>query len=138
MIRPMGITAGQLRQIAQKERIASVNGAIRLTRGQAERWCLVHVGDDWYGLPLMLMVMGYNEDYANFIEVNPESVYELSEAGCFVEFPSWWTSFALWRKDSTCLCGHSAADHDLRFDGKCWFGGGRCGCSEYSPAGCST
>ena len=135
MIPLMQITALQLTQVVHKERTALAKGLVRLTRQQAGHWCLVHVGDDWYRLPLMLMVRGYNEDYANFTEVNPESVYELSEVGCFVELPPWWTSFALWRRDSTCVCGHSAADHDLRFDEKCWFDSGRCDCSQYRPAG---
>lgn len=135
MIRLVRITPAQLTQVAQKEKVALTEGLVRLTRQQAERWCLVHVGDDWHRLPVMLMVRGYNEDYANFTEVDPESVYELKEVGCFVELPPWWSSYALWRRDSTCVCGHSAADHDMRFDAACWFDGGRCDCPKYRPAG---
>lgn len=99
MIPLMRVTPAQLTQIVRKEKAALAEGAAPLTRGQAERWCLVHVGDNWYRLPLMLMVRGYNEDYANFTEVDPESVYELKEVGCFVELPTWWSSFALWKRD---------------------------------------
>jgi hypothetical protein len=42
------------------------------------------------------MVRGYNEDYGNFTEVDPESVYELDDTGCYVELPEWWTTFELW------------------------------------------
>jgi len=133
MIRLMRITPAQLVQIAQKEKMALLEGLVRLSRRQAERWCLVHVGDDWYRLPSMLVVRGYNGDYTNFTEVDPESVYELEEFGCFIEMPPSWSSYALWRRDSTCICGHPAADHDMRFDEKCWFSGGRCGCSQYRP-----
>lgn len=94
----MRITPAQLTQIAEKGKTALTNGLVRLTRRQAERWCLVHVGDDWYRLPLMLMVRGYNEDYGNFTEVGAESAYEVNEAGCFVELPEWWTGFELWRR----------------------------------------
>lgn len=94
----MRITPAQVTEIVQKEAAALGKGAARLTRQQAERWCLVHVGDDWYRLPLMLMVKGYNEDYGNFTEVNPDSVYELDDTGCYVELPEWWRAFELWRR----------------------------------------
>ena len=138
MILPMRITPAQLRQIVQKEEAASGKGAVRLTRQEAERWCLAHLGNNWHLLPVILMVKGYNEDYANFTEVDPESVYELKQVGCFVNLPPWWTSFELWVRDSACVCGHSAVDHDLRFDEACWFDGGRCDCSQYRPASART
>lgn len=94
----MRITGAQLAQVHQKEDTALGKGFVRLTRTQAQRWCLLHVGDDWYGLPLMLMVKGYNEDYDNFTEVNPDSVYELDDSGCYIELPPWWTAFELWRR----------------------------------------
>lgn len=94
----MRITAAHLQRIAQKEAAALRRGAARLSRLQAQRWCLLHVDDDWYRLPLMLMAKGYNEDYDNFTEVNADSVYELDESGCYIVFPPWWTAFQLWRR----------------------------------------
>jgi hypothetical protein len=75
-------------------------GWVRLTRRQAETWCIYHVHDDWYRLPLMLMAKGYNGDYRNFTEVGAESVYELEESGCFIVFPDWWSTMQLWKRDS--------------------------------------
>lgn len=33
------------------------------------------------------MPRGYNMDYENYTEVGADSVYELGENGCFIEFP---------------------------------------------------
>ena len=98
MIAPMQITVAQLGRIEQKERAALRAGFARLSRAQTEHWCLLHVDEDWYGLPLMLMVKGYNEDYDNFTEVNADSVYELEDSGCYIRLPHWWTTFQLWRR----------------------------------------
>jgi hypothetical protein len=46
----------------------------------------------------MLMARGYNMDYENFTEVGADSVYELGENGCFIEFPEWWDAFDLWKR----------------------------------------
>jgi len=94
----MRITPAQLTQISEKEKMALGEGLVRLTRREAEHWCLIHVGDDWYRLPSMLVVRGYNGDYANFTEVNPDSVYELDDTGCYIELPEWWAAFELWRR----------------------------------------
>jgi hypothetical protein len=114
----MQITAAQLGRIGQKEQIAVRAGFARLTRQQAQRWCLLHVGDDWYGLPLMLMVKGYNEDYDNFTEVNADSVYELEDSGCYIRLPHWWTAFELWRRGGGLLTTEDTERHQ-----------GRLGCS---------
>jgi hypothetical protein len=79
MMRPMRITARQLATIAGKEKEALRRGGARSTRAQAECWCFLHVSDDWYRLPLMLVAKGYNCDYDNSTEVGADSVYELDE-----------------------------------------------------------
>jgi hypothetical protein len=95
----MRVTPHQLRTISGKELTALRQGWAHVTQLQAEHWCLIHVGDDWYSLPLMLMAKGYGEDYENFTEVGADSVYELDESGCYIAFPEWWTAFELWRRD---------------------------------------
>src|SRR5438105_7234242 len=99
MMPSMRFTSRQLEIIQSKEQSALRRGGTRLTRSQAERWCLLHVGDDWCRLPLMLMAKGYNEDYENFTEVGAGSVYELDE-GCYIALPEWWSEFELWTRES--------------------------------------
>jgi hypothetical protein len=86
----------RLKNIREKERIAMATGVAALTKQQAEAWCALHLGDNWYRLPLLLVAKGYNGDYDNFTEVGAESVYELEESGCYIVFPDWWSEFELW------------------------------------------
>jgi sulfur transfer complex TusBCD TusB component (DsrH family) len=88
----------QLEDLIAKERLALAQDAVAITREEAEAWCALHLNDNWYELPLMLMARGYNEDCENFTEVGAESVYELEESGCYIVLPSWWDAFALWRR----------------------------------------
>jgi hypothetical protein len=37
-------------------------------------------------------------DYENFTEVGADSVYEVDESGCFIEFFGWWDAFELWKR----------------------------------------
>src|SRR5271167_1264429 len=94
----MRMTSRELNAVSRLESRATRTGAAKLTRREAEVWCCVHVNEDWYRLPLMLMARGYGGDCAHFIEVDAMSVYELHESGCFVEFPEWWDRLELWRK----------------------------------------
>lgn len=89
----------RLQAAAAKESEAVAEGCTSITREQAEAWCALHVGDNWYDLPLMLVAKGYNEDYDNFTEVGADSVYELDESGCYIAIPEWWSEFELWRRD---------------------------------------
>gem|GEM_PF-6720176 len=94
----MGLTVKQLESILLLEKRANQSGSVTLTRRQAELWCISHIHDDWYELPLMLMARGYAGDHAHFTEVNPDSVYELSTHGCFIALPDWWDKFQLWQR----------------------------------------
>ncbi len=89
----------RLQAVAAKESEAVAEGVAPISREQAEVWCALHVGDNWYELPLMLVAKGYNEDYDNFTEVGAGSVYELDESGCYIAIPKWWSEFELWRRD---------------------------------------
>ena len=93
----MGVTPHQLRVILGKERHALRRGWVRLTERQAKQWCCLHVHDNWYDLPLMLMARGYGGDFTAYTEVNADSVYELDESGCYIVFPGW-DAFQLWRR----------------------------------------
>lgn len=88
----------RLENVTEKERLAIVEGVAAITREQAEAWCALHLNDNWYDLPLMLMTKGYGQDYDNFTEVGAESVYELEESGCYVALAEWWSEFELWRR----------------------------------------
>lgn len=88
----------RLEKAVEKERLALTEGVAVLTREQAEAWCALHLNDNWYELPLMLMAKGYNCDYDDFTEVGAESVYELEESGCYIRFPEWWSQLELWRR----------------------------------------
>ena len=94
----MDFTADELFDVRVLEKLALAKDYVPLTKRQAEIWSLIHVNDDWYQLPLMLMARGYNCDYENFTEVGADSVYELAENGCFIEFPEWWDAFELWKR----------------------------------------
>ncbi len=89
----------RLQAAAAKESEAVAEGVASISREQAEAWCALHIGDNWYDLPLMLVAKGYNEDYDNFTEVGADSVYELDESGCYIALPEWWSEFELWRRD---------------------------------------
>ena len=73
--------------------------AISITKRQAETWCAVHVGEDWYNLPVMLASKGCNMDCRDWTEIAPDSVYELDDTGCYIAMAEWWTSYQLWRRD---------------------------------------
>ena len=88
----------RLENVTERERLAITEGAAAITREQAEAWCALHLNDNWYELPLMLMAKGYNADYDDFTEVGAESVYELDESGCYIRFPGWWSELELWRR----------------------------------------
>src|SRR3954469_20260071 len=88
----------RLENVTEKERLALTEGEAKLTREQAEAWCALHLNDNWYELPLMLMARGYTEDYENFTEVGADSVYEVDESGCYIALPEWWDAFALWTR----------------------------------------
>lgn len=94
----MDFTADELFDVRVLEKLALAQDYVPLTKRQAEIWSLMHVNDDWYQLPLMLMARGYNMDYENYTEVGADSVYELGEKGCFIEFPGWWDAFELWKR----------------------------------------
>src|SRR6266404_7601467 len=88
----------RLENVTEKERLALTEGEAKLTREQAEAWCALHLNDNWYELPLMLMARGYGGDYKNFTEVGADSVYELEESGCYIVFPENWDAFELWKR----------------------------------------
>src|SRR4051812_6373410 len=67
--------------VAEKESLAIKEGEAALTHEQAEAWCALHVNDNWYELPLMLVAKGYNGDYDNFTQVGADSVYDFDESG---------------------------------------------------------
>lgn len=127
----MQITGRDIQRIRVIERRAIRTGAATMSNEEAKCWCLLHVDDNWYDLPFMLMARGYNRDYENFTEVGADGVYELDESGCYIQPPEWWSEYELWLRDSFCRCGHSISDHDMRFDTECWFDGGRCGCAGF-------
>jgi hypothetical protein len=105
----MDFTADELFDVRVLEKLALAQDYVPLTKRQAEIWSLIHVNDDWYQLPLMLMargvylgsppasLVGLNMDYENFTEVGADSVYELYESGCFIEFPEW-DAFEFWKR----------------------------------------
>ena len=88
----------RLENVTEKERLALTEGEAKLTREQAEAWCALHLGDNWFDLPLMLMARGYGGDYDNFTEVGADSVYEVEEDGCYIVFPENWVAFELWKR----------------------------------------
>jgi len=94
----VAITARQLAAIRRLDRQALRKDAIPITKRQAELWSAVHVAEDWYDLPVMLMSKGCNMDYTMWTEIAPDSVYELDDSGCYVVMAEWWTSFQLWRR----------------------------------------
>lgn len=98
MMRGCPVSLIRLEKVTERERLAITEGEAEITREQAEAWCALHLGDNWYELPLMLMAKGYNGDYGNYTEVGADSVYELEESGCYIELPEWWRAFALWRR----------------------------------------
>jgi hypothetical protein len=88
----------RLQNVAEKESLAIKDGEAALTHEQAEAWCALHVNDNWYELPLILVAKGYSGDYDNFTEVGADSVYELDESGCYIALPEWWSAFELWTR----------------------------------------
>jgi hypothetical protein len=88
----------RLENVSEKERLALTDGEAKLTREQAEAWCALHLNDNWYELPMMLMARGYGGDYKNFTEVGADSVYEVEEDGCYIVFPENWVEFELWKR----------------------------------------
>jgi hypothetical protein len=94
----VAITARQLAAVRRLERLAFRKDSIPITKRQAELWSAVHVNEDWYDLPVMLMSKGFNMDYSTWTEIAPDSVYELDDTGCYVVMAEWWASFQLWRR----------------------------------------
>ncbi|MCU1284776.1 MAG: hypothetical protein JWO13_1126 [Acidobacteriales bacterium] len=95
----MAITVRQLAAIRRIESLALRKEGVSITKRQAHSWCAVHVAEDWYTLPVMLMSKGCNADYTHWTEIAPDSVYELDDTGCYIELADWWTSYQLWRRD---------------------------------------
>jgi hypothetical protein len=91
MIRLVPTSYIRLENVTEKERLALTQGEAKLTREQAEAWCALHLNDNWYELPVLLVARGYNEDYENFTEVGAESV-------CYIVFPEHWDAFELWTR----------------------------------------
>src|SRR5579863_8697762 len=128
----MRMTAKQLDSLLQIEQRTIQTGSASLSRRQAELWCHSHVNDNWHELPIMLMARGYNEDYVNFTEVDPLSVYELDDSGCFIELPGWWLRFQLWLRDSAvCKCHHRWSDHDASCATACMWSNQICYCRKF-------
>jgi len=88
----------RLENVIEMEWPALTEGEAKLTREQAEAWCALHLGDNWYELPLMLTARGYNGDHDNFTEVGADSVYELEDSACYIVLPAWWDAFELWKR----------------------------------------
>ena len=95
----MAIKVRQLAAVRRLERLALRKDAISITKRQAEMWCAVHVNEDWYALPVMLASKGCNEDYSDWTEIAPDSVYEMDDTGVYVVMAEWWTSYQLWKRE---------------------------------------
>ena len=128
----MGMTVKQLESILLLEKRAIQAGSVTLTRRQAELWCISHINDDWYELPLMLMARGYGGDHFHFTEVNPDSVYEPSDHGCFIALPDGWSKFQLWLRDSAlCHCSHPWTSHEPSLQTACIGSNEICSCCKF-------
>jgi hypothetical protein len=62
----MPVSSIQLEVAMEKERLALAQDELDLSREEAVAWCALHLNDNWYELPLMLMARGYNEDYESY------------------------------------------------------------------------